>query len=90
MSREFSRKWNETHWRRMASETIRQLQKMEKLLDEYEPITDVAASKIYDWLDGVNIFDKYTGLYLKNRKEQADALLKWFEGRIADMKAGIT
>lgn len=74
----------------MASETIRQLQKMEKLLDEYEPITEIAAGKIYDWLDGVNVFDRESGLYLKSRKEQADALLAWFEGRIADMKAGMT
>ena len=74
----------------MTSETIRQLLKMEQMLDEYQDaITAAAAGKIYDWLDGVNIFDKDSGLGQKSRKEQAESLLPWFEERINDMRAGI-
>ena len=75
----------------MTSETIRQLLKMEQMLDEYQDaITAAAAGKIYDWLDGVNIFERDSGLNLKSRKEQAEALLAWFEDRINDKRAGIT
>jgi hypothetical protein len=76
----------------MANETIRQLLKMEAMLAEYEKgITQQAAAKIYDWLDGVNIFavSGNNELARKGRKEQADELLSWFEDRINDMKAGI-
>jgi hypothetical protein len=75
----------------MANETIRQLQKMESMLDEFQDtITATAAGKIYDWLDGINIFERDSGLRLKTRKEQAESLLAWFEDRINDKRAGIT
>lgn len=74
----------------MTSETIRQLQKMESMIVEYQyAITAAAAGKIYDWLDGVNIFSADTALSRKTRQEQAESLLAWFEDRINDMKAGI-
>ena len=76
----------------MANETIRQLELMGSMLDDYgEVISATAAGKIYDWLDGVNIFEgNDKNLARKSRKEQAEQLLSWFEDRIADKKAGIT
>jgi hypothetical protein len=79
-------------WSGMANETIRQLELMGAMLDDYEDaLTPIAAGRIYDWLDGVNIFQgNDSDLSRKSRKEQAEQLLNWFEERIADKKAGIT
>jgi len=92
MNRASSRKWKTTYWSGMASETIRQLEKMGAMLDDYEDaISATAAGKIYDWLDGVNIFEQGDiQLARKSRKEQAEQLLSWFEERISDKRAGIS